>query len=175
VSLESTYDLIQELDLLDSARIRLFLNDFDELYMQRGETEPTGPLTARRSFPLSHESEFISLSLSTGKDKGTEVGIVRRLSDLDAKSQQVLRTELEWRHFTSQITAIYSIETQNYVPHWDVETIRGRRIFEMRSRRDLRVLAGTRVLVRDADGNRYEITDLNRLDEPSRQLIEAQI
>lgn len=171
----STYDLMQELDLLDVTGSRLYLDDYDELYLQQPDAEPVGPLVARRAFPLSYEDEFIALAFAQGDDKDTEVGIVRRVKDLDEQSQRILQAELEWRHFTTRITGIHSVETRNYVPHWDVETTRGRHVFEMRSRRDLRVLSGTRVLVRDADGNRYEIPDVDQLDEASRQLIDAQI
>ncbi len=171
----STYELMQELDLLDASQVRLFVDDFDELYLQLADAEPVGPLTGRRAFPLSHEDEFIALAMAGGDEKGTEVGIIRRLTELDKESRRVLQSELEWHHFTTQITAIHSIETRHYVPNWDVETTRGRHLFEMRSRRDLRVLAGGRVLLQDADGNRYEIRDLNLLDDPSRQLMDAQI
>lgn len=168
---EEPHDLMQELDLLDAARVRLFLNEYAELYVGIGEDEPRGPLTARLSFPLSFNDQFIALA--TGEDE--EVGIIRRLTELDDESQRVLLKELEWRHFVTRITAIHSIDVQHYVPHWDVETTRGRRVFEMRSRRDLRVLGGSRVLVRDADGNRYEIADIQTLDPASRQLIDAQL
>jgi hypothetical protein len=57
-----------------------------------------------------------------------------------------------------------------------VETDRGRRVFELHSsRRDIRVLPGGRVLVRDADGNLYEIPDVRRLDVASHAFVEDYI
>lgn len=168
---EEPHDLMQELDLLAAGEIELYLNQFSELFLRRPGEEPTGPLVARLSFPLSYGDEFISLS----KNSGEEIGIIRRLSELDRESQGVVRQELEWRHFSTRITAIHAIDVKHYVPHWDVETERGRRVFEMRSRRDLRMLGSSRVLLRDADGNRYEIRDLRDLDGASRQLIDAQL
>jgi len=165
---EQPHDLMQELDLLDPATVRLYLNDYSELFLRVG-TEESGPVTARLSFPLSYPQEFVTLSLD-----GEEIGLIRKMRELDKQSRQVLGEELAWRHFVTRITAIHSIDVRHYVPHWDVETERGRHVFEMRSRRDLRVM-DRRILVRDADGNRFEIAAIDGLDPASRQLIEGQI
>jgi len=54
--------------------------------------------------------------------------------------------------------------------------LRDPRAFEIySSRRDVRDLGGGRVLVQDADGNRYEIPDYRRLDPASRALVEEMI
>ena len=172
-----TYDLMRELALLDPAGVRLFLDDFDQLYLRHvgGEagasqtTEPVGPLQVQRAFPVSEAGEFLSLK----EVAGDEVGLIRRLADLDADSRAALEHELKWTYFRSVISAVHSVEVQFHVPHWDVETDRGRRVFELHSsRRDIRVLPGGRVLLRDADGNVYEIPDMRRLDPASRAIVE---
>ncbi len=38
-----TYDLMQELTLLDPKRVRLFRDEFEELYLQNGNTAAVGP------------------------------------------------------------------------------------------------------------------------------------
>ena len=54
--------------------------------------------------------------------------------------------------------------------------LRDPRAFEIySSRRDVRDLGGGRVLVQDADGNRYEIPDYRQLDPASRALVEEMI
>ena len=58
---------------------------------------------------------------------------------------------------------------------WEVETDRGYRVFDIRDREDLRLIGGTRVLLQDADGNRFEIEDIGELDDRSRRLLEAEI
>ena len=61
------------------------------------------------------------------------------------------------------------------MPRWQVETDRGPRTFEIRSsRRDMRVLSAGRILIRDADGNLYEVPDYRQLDPQSRALVETQ-
>ena len=55
---------------------------------------------------------------------------------------------------------------------WDVETDRGPHHFDMRDRDDVRLVAGNRLLIIDADGNRYEVPDYSRLDSRSRGILE---
>lgn len=88
----------------------------------------------------------------------------------------MLAAELERNYFTPRIVQVNAIEVNYHVPKWDVQTDRGPRIFEIRStRRDILILSGGRILIRDADGNRYEIPDYHRLDPVSQALIETQI
>lgn len=169
---QPTHDLMTELALLDASDARLWVDAYDELYLRRGDDEPCGPLTVQRAFPLSMADEFLSL-----KDKDdAEVAVIRRLAELDGDSRAAINDQLQWTYFASTITAVYAIEVKFHVPHWDVETDRGRRIFELHSsRRDVRVLPGGRALVRDADGNVYEIPAVSRLDATSRAIVEDYI
>ena len=52
------------------------------------------------------------------------------------------------------------------------ETDRGRVIFQVRTRDDVRVLSATRLLFRDADGNTYEVADSSALDAASRKFLQ---
>ena len=98
------------------------------------------------------------------------------MAELDPSSRQVLEAELERIYFTPRIPRIHSIEVNFRIPKWEVETDRGRRVFEISSSRsDIRALGGGRVLIRDADGNQYEIPDYRRLDQASRVLVENQV
>ena len=164
-----TYDLMRELALLDTARARLWVDEYDELYLRLGDGDPCGPLSVQRAFPVSMADEFLSLK----SKKGDEIAVIRRLQDLDADSRAAIENQLQWIYFSATITAIHAIEVRFHVPHWDVQTDRGRRVFELHSsRRDIRVLPGGRALVRDADGNVYEIPDVGSLDAASRAIVE---
>ena len=163
-----TYDLMRELTLLDPAHLQLYRNDLEEVYLRRDGEAPVGPLTVQRAFPITCADDFISL-----KQADDEIGIIRRLAELDDASRAVVEEELEWTYFAATITAVRNVEVRFHIPHWDVETDRGPRVFELRSsRRDIRILPGGRVLIRDADGNRYEIPDVRRLDPASTAVIE---
>ena len=64
-----------------------------------------------------------------------------------------------------KIMRINRLKEYHGVMKFDVETERGRREFETRYKEDIRRLTGGRVVIKDADGNRYEIEDYRKLDE----------
>ena len=161
--------LTGDLSLLSPREIRLYLDDFDDLTLDlRGEIHKR--IGVHRAFPLNAPAKFIVLQNSDGN----EIGIVRDLSDLDSDSQDALEIALEQAYFMPRILKINSIVSNFHVPTWDVETDRGHRVFEIpSSRRDVRVIDDVRVILRDADGNRYEIVDYRRLDPDSIAFVET--
>lgn len=168
--MEKPRALHDELNLLDPNEVRLFLDEFEDLVLERGGEHRT--VSAVRAFPLSAESEFIVLR----DENGDEVGTVRKLAELDPASRSVLSAELEKAYFRPQILQVYEIEENFHIPKFDVETDRGPRVFEIRSQqRDIRVMSNGRVLIRDADGNLYEIPDYRQLDPVSQSLVEDYI
>ena len=168
--MDATNPLCAELTLLEPTDLRLYLDEFEDLVLEMdGEARTVRPV---RAFPLTAADEFIILK----DEEGEEIGTVRRLSDLDSSSRGVLASELEKAYFTPQILLVNEIEETHHIPKWDVETDRGPRVFEIRSqRRDIRIMNNGRVLIRDADGNRYEITDYRRLDAVSQTMVEGYV
>jgi hypothetical protein len=101
---------------------------------------------------------------------------VRDMNKLDSESRRVLQDVLKQLYFTAEIIQVNAIEEQSHIPTWDVETDRGPRTFDMAStRRDIRILERGRLLIRDADGNRYEIPDYRQLDAFSKAIIESMV
>ena len=78
-------------------------------------------------------------------------------------------------YFVPRITAIYEIEDAHGAARWEVETDRGYRLFDIRDREDVKVIESRRVLLQDADGNRYEVEDIHELDERSQRLLDHEI
>jgi hypothetical protein len=94
----------------------------------------------------------------------------------DPESEQVARTVLDRSYFLSRITSIQRIRERYGVATWYVTTDRGPRVFEVRSRSEsVWWLGASRILIKDPDGNRYEIRDLNKLDSRSRILAELHV
>jgi hypothetical protein len=169
--MNDVYPLEEELNLFDSGKIRFHRDAFEDLVLERGAERFAG-VQILRGFPLSADDRFISVR----DDEGQELGLIRDLSELDSKSRQLLEEELDRTYFVPRIRRVNHIEERFHVPRWDVETDRGPRKFEIRSgRSDVRVLDRGRVLIRDADGNHYEIPDYRRLDPASRAQVESQI
>jgi hypothetical protein len=171
--MEQEYALKQELNILDPKRLRLCIDDFEDLVLEL-EGVSQKPVTVMRAFPITGRERFIIL-----KDKEEkEIGIILDLSDLDPESRAALAAELERIYFTPKITFVHHIEEQFHIPKWEVETDRGPRVFEIRSGRhnhDVRNLGSGRILIRDADGNQYEIPDYRKLDPVSQALVEGQL
>ena len=126
-------------------------------------------LEPRRLFPVSNGNNYITLLNS----EGVEVAVIRSLSDLDKDSLDVINYSLDDYYLVPHILRIYSITDKNGKIHWIVETDRGYKEFDIRSRNsDVKVYSDGRIRVRDSDDNRYLVTDYKKLDKHSRtQLI----
>jgi hypothetical protein len=167
--MSSLPDLTGGLSLLSPRDIRLYLDAFDDLTL-----DLCGVIHKRigvqRAFPFNAPTKFIVLHDSDGD----EIGIVSDMADLDSDSRDALEIALEQAYFMPRILKINSIVSNFHVPTWDVETDRGHRVFEIpSSKRDVRVIDDVRVILRDADGNRYEIVDYRRLDPDSIAFAET--
>jgi len=162
-------DITSEFSSLSPSEIKLYFDDYDDLTLQfNGETH--NQVQAQRSFPLNAPTRFIAIQDSKGK----EIGIVEDIADLNPDSQKALQIALDQAYFMPRITRVNDITSKHHIPTWHVETDRGPRSFEIpSSRRDVRVIGETRVLLRDADGNRYEIPDYRRMDPESIAFVET--
>ena len=72
-----------------------------------------------------------------------------------------------------KVTKIYECREKYGVLNIQVETDRGETLIEIRNvLSGIKLMYGTRVLLRDHNDNRYEIPDLRQLDKASRTMIE---
>ena len=126
-------------------------------------------LEPRRLFPVRAHSQYITL-LDEG---GHEIGIIRDLAELAPDSRRAVEECLEQYYLVPVITEILGVTDRAGALTWHVNTDRGEVIFRIRNRHaDVKLLYGTnRVLLRDADDNRYEIPDLTRLDKKSQKFL----
>lgn len=160
-----------ELEYLDTSKVSISRNAFAELVVQLPDGSTHTKVEPVRSFPLSETVRFITLLDS----ERNEIGIVEDARKLAPQSRDVLIEELEKRYFMPKITKINSLDGQFGVTQWDVETTQGDVQFGMRTRYDIVTLGNGRVLIKDADGNRYEIENYNKLDQKSYALLQTQL
>lgn len=145
-------------------------NNLVNLSLQNGEIYEK--LEPRRLFPVSRIDEYITLLNNDGK----EVAVIRKLSDIDKESREVIEYSLNDYYLVPHIIKIISISEKNGKIHWSVETDRGYKEFDVRNRNhDVRVYSDGRVRVRDSDDNRYIISDYRALDAHSRRQAAADL
>ena len=126
-------------------------------------------LEPRRLFPVNKLREYITLL----DEEGKEIAVIRNISDLDEQSKEVIEYCLDYYYLVPHIIKIFSAVTKYGKLHWDVETDRGLKSFDILNRNhDIRAYKDGHVRVRDSDDNRYIITDYRKLDKHSqKQLI----
>lgn len=164
--------LAAEVAYLAPHKARFFVDAFEDLNLELAGDQTYARVRVKRAFPLTCDDSFIAVQDCEGK----ELGLLARLDALDGASRQAVEDELERAYFTPLIQRIAKVTVANRVPRWEVETDRGPRAFEIYSgHRDVRDMGGGRVLVQDADGNRYEIPDYRRLEPASRALVEEMV
>lgn len=134
--------------------------------------EKTMNAAPRCLFPVTKPYSYIRFIDSEGQ----EIGIIRNLNNLNHQSYTSVSDMLSRYYFIPKIKIIQDISEEYGISHWTVVTDRGHREFDVLSRStDIKTLKPRRVLIKDADNNRYEISDYNELSLKSRQLLEGEI
>ena len=169
--MQDAMSITSEVEFLDAAQVKIARNVYEELTVELPDGTVHTNVEVVRSFPLTDSNKYISLLDSEEK----EIGIIQDLRQLSRDSERVLRAELQKRYFMPKITKIHKLDGEFGVTQWVVETNRGPVTFGMRTRYDVVALENGRVLIKDADGNRYEIENYHRLDLESIALLETQL
>lgn len=118
-----------------------------------------------RAFPISNENQNLILRDGDGK----ELGILRNFEGIEASQRQLLQDALENRYFLPKILKINSILERFGSAVWDIETDRGATSITTKALHEaIYEITPSRFMLRDTEENRYEIPDVNALDEVSR-------
>ena len=127
-------------------------------------------LEPRRLFPLSGLEKYITLL----DEEGVEQAIIRDLRTLPAQERKIIEDCLREYYLIPKVTRITDSREKYGVVTLEVETDRGNAVIEIRNLLyGMKLLYGSRVLLRDGSDNRYEIPDLTALDKQSRQKIDC--
>jgi hypothetical protein len=154
---------------IDSSEAKITDNDGIFVDVEFYETkEVLLGLEARRLFPVSGLDKYITLLDS----EGVEQAIVRDISRLMPESRTVLEHSLEEYYMSPRISRFLKMSEDFKIWMWTVETDRGEYSFEVRNHTaTVKPLFDGRVLVKDANDNRYEIPNVNALDKRSQRMI----
>ena len=155
----------ERVPVLDSANMRARTDEHGRLEL----TLPDGRVCTNArvvpAFPISRPNRFLYFL----DEDGNEIGLLVDPKGLDRESLDLLLAQADQAYFMPHITRIISVEEKMGIATWEVETDRGWSTFEVISRGESVWYVGrNRVLIRDADGNRYLIEDMTTLDRRSR-------
>jgi hypothetical protein len=163
---------VPTLHYLDPGQVRVFRTQDGRVRATiEGERSIVAPRFLR-ALPLTDPDLYISIREQ--EPGGKEVGLLRNWKRLDRQSREIVQAELDRRYLHAVIKRIISAQTLFGVAVCDFETDRGVRQVTFRDARDNVVYLGeSRILLTDAEGNRYDIPDIAALDQRSRALLAA--
>ncbi len=182
-------NIVDEIKIIDPQKVILHRDSFNELKLTVDGNDEYADVKILRVFPISDPQHYICFkgvkkdeeeaeepkeddAPSHSGPRAQEIGIIRDIRELESNSRVIVEDELEKMYFIPQITRIIRIKSERGSYKWIVETNRGEREFEVRHQGDLRIIPTNRVILRDVDGNRYEIPNYSRLDKSSRAMLE---
>lgn len=156
-------------DLIQPESVKLREDEYHCLHLSVGEKEYEN-IRPVKTFPLSSKADYISFIDSRGK----EVALVAHPHKLDKESRQALVRALDLMYYVPKIIRIDSINESMGISIWNVLTDRGYATFEIVDRESIVKMPGGRFILKDADGNRFEIEAISELDERSHMLVEGE-
>jgi hypothetical protein len=162
-----------ELRYLDPEDVRVFQGEDGRVYATiKDEVTLISPAFLR-SHPLTDPERYISIKGTIPKEgieaRGDEFGLVRNWRRLDPDSRRLVEEGLARRYLHPRLTRIVSLKDYSGVQVCIFETDRGAREVTLRDARDSVVYLGpNRVLITDAENNRYDVPEISALDRLSR-------
>ena len=125
-------------------------------------------LEPRRMFPITGLTRYIALL----DNEGNEIAVIRNVDDLLPESKKVIENCLDEYYMIPRITRFIKMSEKFKIWMWTAETDKGICTFEIRNHvTAIKPLYDGRVLIKDANDNRYEIPDINELDKKSLRML----
>ncbi|MBQ7956750.1 MAG: DUF1854 domain-containing protein [Clostridia bacterium] len=157
------------LKYIEGPEVKLTVND--KIFIDAefyGSDEKLYELEPHRLFPISGLNKYISLLDSEGNERA----IIRNIDNLLPESKAALQSALDEYYMIPKITRFVKRYEKFNIWMWTVDTDKGRYTFELRnSLTAIKTLYDGRILIKDGSDNRYEITDLYKLDKRSIKMM----
>lgn len=172
--------LLQQQKITDDALQMRFIDDGNAVFKKtKGgflSVEFEGILYKRvcvcQSFPFTQPEKYISLREKDAE--GREIGIIMDMAKLSEQTRALIYEQIELRCFKPIITKIINVKDRYGFAYFDVLTDRGECRFTAHIfSGDIINLGDKRIIIKDVDGNRFEIPDLSELSSAERKMIEV--
>jgi len=123
-------------------------------------------------FPLSKPEAYIAISKRKDSDL-EEIGIIKSLNKLTAQERSLVESEIQFQHFSPEITDIKKITSKYGVEHWEVMTDKGEKTFIVQDvKENVMIRESGLIVITDIDKCRYQIRDYRNL--PSKAQMELE-
>ncbi len=157
---------------IEGPEVRFTANDLIFVDAEFYTGEKFYELELRRMFPITGLTKYIALV-----DKnGDEVAVIRNVDDLLPDSKKVVEKCLEEYYMIPRIKRFIKMSEKFKIWMWTAETDRGICTFEIRNHLTaVKPLYDGRILIKDANDNRYEIPDVKKLDKKSMKMLNPKI
>ena len=153
---------------IEGPEVRLTENDKIFVDAEFYSGEKFYELELHRMFPITGLTKYIALMDS----EGNEIAVIRDINDLMPESREVVENCLREYYMIPRITKFIKMSERFKIWMWTAETDKGVCTCEIRNHLTaIKPLYDGRVLIKDANDNRYEIPDVNLLDKHSKKLI----
>lgn len=152
---------------IDNDMARFVRKDLTIVDMELSDGRRFETLEPHRLFPVSVQDRFITLL----DENGVEQAVIRDLKTLPKDQREIIEDCLNEYYLIPKILRI-----RDYRERYDgltlfTDTDKGPADIEIRILLKGFRMDGVRVLIRDINDNRYEIPDINRVDNLSRQIL----
>jgi hypothetical protein len=155
--------------VLDPTLVRARMDERNRLEVRLPDGSVYANASVSLAFPISRPKRFIYLL----DEEGKELGLIADPRRMDRESRDLLLDQADQAYFMPRLVKVLAIEENMGIAHWEVETDRGWNAFDVIARSESHWYVGrNKVVVRDADGNRYLIEDLTALDGRSRRMLD---
>ena len=161
------------INYIDGPEVKITENDGIFVDVQFfGSDEKFVEVEPHRLFPRSGGNKYVALLNSEGE----QVAIIRDTAKLMPESRTVIESALEEYYMIPRITKFIEMTQKFKIWMWTAETDHGIIKFEIRNHMaSVKPLYDGRVLITDANDNRYEIPDYRKLDKRSRKMLEPKL
>ena len=152
---------------IDGASARFTRKDLSLVDVELTDGTKLENLEPKRLFPVSMRNQYITLL----DENGTEQAVIRDLKNLPDDQQAILADCLDEYYRIPEILRIRAYEERFDGLTLHTDTDKGPADIEIRSLALGFKMDGVRALLRDLNDNRYEISDVTRLDNLSKQIL----
>jgi hypothetical protein len=119
-------------------------------------------------FPITASKRWVSIVSSDGE----ELACLDSLDGLSSENFKLIEQELALREFIPIIEKVISVSGNQEPCEWVVQTNHGITSFVIKAEEDVRRVSAKAVTITDANGIRFRVEDMKRLDKRSRAFVE---